>query len=360
MNLEDKLLNFYLKLFAALGLKREQTIVDKCIFAFSHLCNMFVVAMVVTFPCVMERSLENITGFLESTSLTTQVTSKLFAVTLYRKELLDLVDIRKLYWPKNKYGESLIKYEMKVLSVVAKGYVVFTICTLLTNILVETKPFFVHQLPTASWVPPFKHGFLFVWFVQAETETFVCTLIYGYDFIFMLTAIELTIQFKMLNHAFKNMKTRQDMLECIHYHRLLLELVDKMKKPYTMVFLFEFLQTTIGISMQLIIVTQQAADTSLKIKGCTFTLIMLVQLAIFSFPSSFLQDEAETCAYAIFESKWYENDQSLKKDTLFLMLEAQREIVIDALGFFQVGRRAFVTVCRSIYSIYALLITVNR
>ncbi|CAG9826829.1 unnamed protein product [Diabrotica balteata] len=213
--------------------------------------------MVLTLPFVMKRSLENITGFLEATSLTTQVTSKLIAVTIYRKELLELVDIRKLYWSRNKYGESLIKREMKVLSVVAKLYIVFTVCTLLTNILVESKPFFVHELPSASWIPPIKHGFLIVWFLQCESQTFLCNLLYGYDFIFMLTAIELTIQFKILNQAFKNMKTKHDMLECIYHHRLLLK----------------------------------EADASLKIKGCTFTIIMLLQLAIFSFPSSFLQDE---------------------------------------------------------------------
>ncbi|CAG9826830.1 unnamed protein product [Diabrotica balteata] len=108
-----------------------------------------------------------------------------------------------------------------------------------------------------SWIPPIKHGFLIVALLQCESQTFLCTLLYGYDFIFMLTAIELTMQFKILNQAFRNMKTKHDMLECVNYHRLLLG----------------------------------KADASLKIKGCTYATILLSQLAIFCFPSAMLQDE---------------------------------------------------------------------
>ncbi|XP_072380472.1 uncharacterized protein [Diabrotica undecimpunctata] len=193
------------------------------------------------------------------------------------------------------------------------------------------------------------------------------------------------MQFKILNQAFRNMKTKHDMLECVNYHRLLLGLVDKMKQPYSMVFFFEFLQSTVEISMQLILVTQQRSllrlprpvlkDNPITGSGPTGKVdepcLARVPASSFAFtpvcPSTHTKltllvsaISAEICSNAVYESEWYDKGQSFKKDTLFLMLESQKKIAIDALGFFQVGREAFVTVCRSVYSIYTLLLSINH
>jgi hypothetical protein len=64
---------------------------------------------------------------------------------------------------------------------------------------------------------------------------------------------------------------------------------------------------------------------------------------------------SEKLATALFHSNWYSADRNFKVLVTIFMEFAKKPIKIKAMGIFEVNMENFVAVCRSAYSLFAIL-----
>ncbi|CAH1160258.1 unnamed protein product [Phaedon cochleariae] len=115
----------------------------------------------------------------------------------------------------------------------------------------------------------------------------------------------------------------------------------------------------IVVSMQFLTISSSGQEVRFRVKGAIFIITVISQLSFSCIPVSLLQDESEESNNAIYECQWEENTEDFKKKMNLIMMRSQSRISVTAGGLFEMDRMAYLNVCRSTWSIYTLLNTLQ-
>nr|ALR72546.1 odorant receptor OR1 [Colaphellus bowringi] len=343
-----------------IGFLKRQTLVDKLKI---HVTFFFIlildVLILVKISTTHNKTLEDIMTSYEAVGSYLQMTTKILTLIIYNGDLKQILAMTNQFWKYDKFGPVISNKQQKyprMMPSFITAYFFFCICTLTVLML---KPVLFHELPRSCCIPEGEVWFYVVSAIQNET-LFYCTFtVFAFDAMFALLYTEAAMQFCLLNEAFSRMKNHGDLKECVDYHVFLYNFVKKLNDVYWMFLLVQSFDCLSETCFQLLTMVHTQENLTLRVKAVLYAIALYMQLSFFCFPVGFLQDESQASSTAISACPWYLKDAKFKRSVFIVMIRAQKKISVRAGGFFEMDRQAFIYLCKSSFSVYTLLKSIN-
>ncbi|CAK1547768.1 unnamed protein product [Leptosia nina] len=179
--------------------------------------------------------------------------------------------------------------------------------------------YFFDPYTPVTWPLVYLHHFF--------SPLIVMSNLFGADTFFHAFCIYMRMHFKILCNRIENFvtasaeETSKRLRACVLRHQELIALVDQMEQLYSTAFLFNFLISSV-----------------------------LICLSGFNIVSS-------RVAEAIFKSRWYDADLSIRKSLLIILLRSQKPCSLTAAKFATINLSAFTKILSRSWSYFALLKT---
>ncbi|XP_015839614.1 odorant receptor 22b-like [Tribolium castaneum] len=227
-------------------------------------------------------------------------------------------------------------------------------------------PFFCQDidLPQACWVPGSGHKMqLLIYFLQSVCLLEPMILLDMVDSVFLLTGVELEIQFILLRKAIKNVQISEQENQnfCMgklklyaSYHQFLLDQHTVLKQAFSSFFFLQYLVSVQGLCVEIFVI-KQASTIEQIFFSATYIVANAMFLSFAFLAASYLEIEAEALPHAIYSIDWYNGDEKLGKHVLFMLMRAQKPLILTGAGMFAVTRNALLQVYRLAFSISTLL-----
>ncbi|XP_074031956.1 odorant receptor 85c [Leptinotarsa decemlineata] len=357
---EEANLKFPLRILKEAGFLKEKTLVDKFKIYISLLCLFIVDSLLIwTLWCDI-KTFEDLVTISETAGCYCQATSKLLVLIIFNNDLKDILTSRDHFWEYDKFGKEFgdkLRIIPRIAFSFIKIFIFFVLGVLLAMLL---NPILFGILPTKLWVPDGRIWFYTTCVIQSEVHIYSAVAsALGFDTLFALIYIEITIQFKLLNRAFSMMENHNDLKKCVEYQVFLYEFIEKLRNVFSVFLLTLCFDCMILVSIKMLVAVDPNQNMVLRVKAILFVIGKNVQLSLFCFPVGFLKDELDRSPDAISSCPWFLKNKNFRNDIIFIMLRSQRTISVRAGGLFEIDRQAFTEVFKFTFSVYTLLSAVQ-
>ncbi|XP_037912196.1 odorant receptor 33b-like [Hermetia illucens] len=153
--------------------------------------------------------------------------------------------------------------------------------------------------------------------------------------------------------------TNAKLIECIKGQQMLIKYFDTVRKATSAAIFLQFFVTGTEACI--------AAVCVFCVEGNLFELMFLgeyffcviLEIFLYCHFGNKLADESDRMTNAIYSCNWMEKDKTFKKNLIIFMQSTQNSMTIIAGGIFPVNLTTFVSVLKSSYSLFALLISMT-
>ncbi|KAJ3656696.1 hypothetical protein Zmor_015749 [Zophobas morio] len=280
-------------------------------------------------------------------------------------KLEDLHSCGTFFWKYDLFGKKLGHKFRRKMTVARSICFSFSIMATVVAVLFAVSPF-VYQdqdLPQPCWVPkpellPFIHV-LQVFYVL-ELGVLDCFL----DFTFIITCVELEIQFSLLQTALCKVEIetmREEVCfnilkKCSTQHVLLMTVHKKLQSTFSFFFLITYLLSVEGIFVQLFLIHEVKVTWGQFLLAILYIVSVVSQCSSVFLVASNLEAEIENLVCSIYGIDWYNtNDKKILTFVIFMIMNAQKSLYITGMGLFRVNRTVLLQILRTGFSISTLL-----
>ncbi|XP_073960849.1 odorant receptor 4-like isoform X2 [Choristoneura fumiferana] len=152
---------------------------------------------------------------------------------------------------------------------------------------------------------------------------------------------------------------KRKFVEVVKRHQELIHLVDQIEILYSKSTLFNIVSSSVLICLSGFNVTS-LEDMSVVFSFLAFLFMSLTQIFLLCYFGDMLMRSSMELSEAVYNTSWYQMDQSMKKNILFVLARARRPCKLTAANFADVNLRAFTTILSRSWSYFALLKTVYK
>ncbi|XP_044259285.1 odorant receptor 85c-like [Tribolium madens] len=288
--------------------------------------------------------------------LVTHSIGKFSNFLFHKNRLLGLVEKKSQFWKLDKFDGLVYDECVSISNFVKKITRFYYFLNFLVLVSFDLQPFTTGYLPTVCYVPTGWFNFLtgllwyFSWavlFGLPGTDGFFCSL-----------ATSLIIQFKLLGHKFKT--NSSEMKKLVDYHNYLLSYSSELNATFRPIFLLQFM-ISIGSASVSVFIFMQPGDWSNRIKFLLYFLATMVQTAFYCVPLEFVVISAKQIGDFVFESNWYQaKNVKFKKCFILILVRAQKSVGFSAYGLIWINLGTFLVICKTVFSFYTYLNSVNK
>ena len=82
---------------------------------------------------------------------------------------------------------------------------------------------------------------------------------------------------------------------------------------------------------------------------------MITESFVYGYASDYLLTQSESIVQAVYSSAWYDLENRVKKDIIFVMMRAQTPLYITAGKFFYVTRNTIIQLLKTAFSYLSVL-----
>ncbi|CAG9854866.1 unnamed protein product [Phyllotreta striolata] len=228
-------------------------------------------------------------------------------------------------------------------------------------------------LPLSIWLPFDDQEYYYTaYFIQC-----FCGLIPTF---FTLFSDALTIgliiyaigQFKILNELFTNFETYANQMqhqlkcskeeacfvtlrECILLHKSMLSFIDSFNELMGNVMVLDFLQSSFQLASAMLQVLTVTITPIHFLLGFQLAMCMVMRLLIYYWSANEIIIESSRISVAIYNSRWYEQSEVIKKSLLILIQRCNRPCKLEIGGFGIMSLETFISIMRATYSFITLI-----
>ncbi|EFA09298.1 odorant receptor 107 [Tribolium castaneum] len=297
----------------------------------------------------------------QSTVPNLQALLKMFALIIYKKELIDLFTKGNHFWKLDKFGDchkqkltKLHKYVdlfFYVYAVIITG--AFLQLALLILIFEPGKPIFLCYGGLYGLESPQFEFYAVLDFLAIGVIAISVT---AYDSIFFYFALYIYTEFKMIKIAFKRENCAQ-FIEAVKHHDFLLQYISKVNEVFSVIFLTQFFSGLLGICFNLFMISTQGTR---DMKSFSTYFVGLVGYTAQSFTfcliGELISELSEDISNEIFYTDWLD-DEVYRNTTarLIVMNRAQESPKLTIGKFADMNLRTFIIILRNAYSFLAFI-----
>ncbi|KAL4713749.1 hypothetical protein ACJJTC_004280 [Scirpophaga incertulas] len=197
-------------------------------------------------------------------------------------------------------------------------------------------------------------------------STFIVALsVFGSDTLYYAACIYIQMHFRILCHRFENSvssspeQTKWVLAKAIKRHQELMDLVNMAETLYSKSSLFNIIISSVLICISGFII-MMVRDVGVTIPFGMFLLMNLSQISLLCLFGDMLLKASTDVSSAIFNSKWYDSDQTIKRMVYIILIRAQRPCKLTACKFSDLNLTAFTTILSRSWSYFALLKTIYK
>ncbi|XP_044255357.1 uncharacterized protein LOC123005603 [Tribolium madens] len=307
---------------------------------------------------------------LESISTLTQLMIRKYLIFVHSNLILEIFNDCYNLWPFDLFGPELekkFKKQMKNCWTLAQflitcGFVTIFI-TCVSALTDEEK-----SLPFICWVPNLPYATELIFLSQYILLTIVLYYILLTDGFYLLVCMDIKIQYKMMRKMLKSIKFRiisekeswEKLVELAKHHNKMLMLHKKLNKVFSKYFLVQYAMSVSAITVQAYTLKYSQVTIEIEIKSIFYTVSILFQVALYFFPASNVEIEAEKLSTAIYFLNWQDyGNVKIRHHILFMLLKSQQKLEMRGGGMLHINRNEYLMMFRLALTIATLLGNLN-
>ncbi|XP_060520308.1 odorant receptor 4-like isoform X6 [Cylas formicarius] len=152
---------------------------------------------------------------------------------------------------------------------------------------------------------------------------------------------------------------RQEFLECIRHHRLILKFLKTTEKVFGKIYFGQLFASTTALCMDLFLLSLTEPKTFEFFYLVVYLLAVANLLLVPCWFSTEMTRKSENIPFAAYSCDWVDSSNSFKKELIFFIRRAQRPLKFYAVDFFEISVETFVKIIRTSLSYYAVLNNLN-
>ncbi|XP_075985871.1 odorant receptor 67c-like [Anticarsia gemmatalis] len=269
-------------------------------------------------------------------------------------------------------------YVNRVMKVLNIFYIILIICfglnplmLVLINYLTTNKVELLLPLLIVYPFDPFDLRYYpWVYLKQFWSDIVVILGIFAADFVFYVFCTYLRMQFRLLGYYLQQAvpsdqktmtlleieATKLKIVDLVKWHQQLISSVAILDTLYTKSTLFNFVSSSLLLCLTGFNV-MAINDVAFVISFLCFLMTSLLQIYFLCSFGDLLMESSIQVGDAVYNSNWYLADPAVSKMSLLIQTRSQRPCKLTALNFADVNLMAFMKICSTAWSYFALLQT---
>ncbi|CAD7085730.1 unnamed protein product [Hermetia illucens] len=147
----------------------------------------------------------------------------------------------------------------------------------------------------------------------------------------------------------------QELIQCIKDQQILIEYFHMVRKATSAAIFLQFFVTGIGVCVTAVCAFFANGNLFEIIYLAEYSLCIILEIFLYCYFGNELADESNRMSGAIYSCNWTNQDKSFRKNLLIFLQSTQTNMMIVAGGIFPVDLSTFVSVMKSSYSLFAVL-----
>ncbi|XP_019883233.2 odorant receptor 13a-like [Camponotus floridanus] len=145
--------------------------------------------------------------------------------------------------------------------------------------------------------------------------------------------------------------------ELIQRHRHVIMLARELADLISFVLLIELFIISILLCIMgfQLIFALKVHDTVMISRSSFILSVFLIQLTLYSFIGNYLKSEMEEIGHSIYQSVWYNFPRKLIKSVIFVLMQTQSPVALQAGNFIVINLSTYVTILKTSFSYLSLL-----
>ncbi|RZB39678.1 7tm 6 domain containing protein [Asbolus verrucosus] len=352
---------------------------------FLFLC-IFIESGQIAFVIRNIKDITRIASAMSTVSTTFQAITKLSVLYIYSNKLKSVLWlIWHEFWPAEIAGPRIEQQLKSYNTIIIHASVVMFISGVSFAFGFLSAP-----LRTGTRILPFESVYPFDWSGSPLYEiiyvtewitniAFIVVGICGHDYLFLGICSNIVAQYTLLRATFNSLgaanieetnrrildsnteplkrRENEKLLErCIAHHVMLTDVCEEVAHIFSFSCFVQLFSSVTALCVAALIMTFAEIDVTLFTAVSAYLFGHLLQLFLFCTLGNEVTSHAGELATSIFCSEWYNIEGiSLKKDLLFVMDKARREVKISALGILALNYETFIGVLKLSFSFYTML-----
>ncbi|EFA02945.1 odorant receptor 136 [Tribolium castaneum] len=310
-----------------------------------------------------------LTEVMESLASYTQLLIRKYMIFTQSKLMVEIINDCENLWSLELFGPELgkkFKQQMKncwtfVNVLVTSGFsTVLLIC--ITTLTDKEK-----SLPFVCWIPGFPHATELIFLTQFVLLMNGLYYIKLTDAFYLLVCMDIQIQFKMMGKMLKTIhfgllsekESWEKLVELAKHHNKILH--KKLNKVYSKYYVVQYVMSVTAMTAQAYTLKYIEVNIQLALKSIMYTCSLLLQGALYFFPASNIEIEAENFSTEIYFLNWQDHgDVKIRKHILFMLLKSQENLEMMGEGMMHINRNEYLMMFRLSFTIATLLGGLNQ
>ncbi|KAK9738290.1 7tm Odorant receptor [Popillia japonica] len=191
------------------------------------------------------------------------------------------------------------------------------------------------------------------------------SVIVAYDVIYISSCCYVLIQIKLLHFIIARLEaatSRRKFINCIQHHIFILNLISRIRRQYSFLFLMQYMMTITSICNQLL----QLANirTSIldhrSITAALYLVYMFLEFGVYCVPAEQVGSGVLHLSDVIFSSQWYQLPVQWRSEIIFIMMIAQRETYnVTMGGIYKVNMETLVQMIKTTFTFHTFVNNIN-
>uniref|UniRef100_A0A6P7FAZ6 Odorant receptor n=1 Tax=Diabrotica virgifera virgifera TaxID=50390 RepID=A0A6P7FAZ6_DIAVI len=153
---------------------------------------------------------------------------------------------------------------------------------------------------------------------------------------------------------------KEYLLRCVKHHNMLIRFIKDLNDAFSPFELGHLFLTVFGVSIGAYVASRDDVSKFQRFLGVLYVIAYLFQLGYDCVTSTELWYQASLLPECIFKSNWNSlQDESLKKDLLFVLHHSQKFLVCTVYGLYDLNTTLFIKVLKVTFSAYTVLSTAS-
>ncbi|EFN67925.1 Putative odorant receptor 9a, partial [Camponotus floridanus] len=195
-------------------------------------------------------------------------------------------------------------------------------------------------------------------------KTILCIDIFsiGNDALFLNIILHVCGQVNILRNRFIKFDVTSSRIdnrfnELIQRHRHVIMLARELADLISFVLLIELFIISILLCIMgfQLIFALKVHDTVMISRSSFILSVFLIQLTLYSFIGNYLKSEMEEIGHSIYQSVWYNFPRKLIKSVIFVLMQTQSPVALQAGNFIVINLSTYVTILKSSFSYLSVL-----
>lgn len=155
------------------------------------------------------------------------MTLKAVTFIVFHEDFNTIMVNRKKFWQLDSMGAELGAELKRIRKYFVAGFKIYICLLSLIYFALVVKAVFFHEMPFPCWLPEGEYWKTGVTYYQLSLILYAVVIVTTFDFMFCASYLEAYLQLKLLNRAFSNMKTINDVDKCKNYQNFIFKLVSE-------------------------------------------------------------------------------------------------------------------------------------